>query len=237
MIENSEIQLSAILSEALSLFAADDRCQPTNDMVDALCAIYNHDSSKLLTTFCLDESSSLSAMHEIEAKLDGQSINIQSIRMSTSYLLDEIICNMQQHSQAKEGYVYAKVNEETQTVDLLMADAGIGIYGSYVNAQKHTDLIGNSDAEAINIAKDGYSTKNLPNAENRGYGISSNIKMVVEGLGGQFCIFSGSALFLATPESKKILSLPDIIDWKGTMVIVRIPCEKPSDFNFYDYIV
>lgn len=33
--------------------------------------------------------------------------------------------------------------------------------------------IGDNEAEALKFANEGYSTKNLPEAENRGFGISS----------------------------------------------------------------
>ena len=36
------------------------------------------------------------------------------------------------------------------------------IYSSYVAAQKHLDRLGDSDAEALNLAQNGYSVKNLP---------------------------------------------------------------------------
>ena len=151
-----------------------------------------------------------------------------------SYLLDELICNIQQHAHTDKGYAY--IGYSSDYVELAIADAGITIYGSYASVQKHLDLIGNSDAAALNIAQKGYSTKNLPNAENRGYGISSNIRMIVEGLHGEISILSGNALLGHFAEKEIILALPEEIDFKGTMVIVRFPAKIPNDFNIYNYI-
>ena len=154
-----------------------------------------------------------------------------------TYLLDELICNIQQHACTDKGYAYIGYDSIKKTVELIIADAGITIYGSYVSAQKYLELIGNSDAEALSLAQSGYSTKNLPNAENRGYGISSNIRMVVEGLHGEFAVLSGNALLIHSVDKKKILALPQEVDLKGTMVIVSFPASIPEDFNLYNYIV
>lgn len=122
------------------------------------------------------------------------------------------------------------------SVELVIADAGITIYGSYVSAKKYLEQIGNSDAAALNLAQNGYSTKNRPEAENRGYGISSNIKMVVDGLHGELALFSGNALLVYSASQKKLLALPHNVDFKGTMVIARFPVTIPDDFNLYHYI-
>jgi hypothetical protein len=44
-------------------------------------------------------------------------------------------------------------------------------------------------------ANQGISTKNLPNAENRGYGILTSKKMIIGGLSGNFIMLSGNALY------------------------------------------
>ena len=127
-------------------------------------------------------------------------------------------------------------SKETNTIEILIADFGITIYGSYVAAQKHLDKLGDSDADALNLAQNGYSVKNLPDTENRGYGISSNIKMVVDGLHGEFAALSGNALLLQMVKRREILALPAEIDFKGTMIMVRIPAQVPDSFNLYDYM-
>ena len=85
------------------------------------------------------------------------------------------------------------------------------------------------------LAQNGYSTKNRPGAENRGYGIASNSKMIVDGLGGAFAILSGNALFYHTSEGKRIYDLPDDVVWPGTLVLAQIPVEE-REFNIYNYI-
>ena len=213
-----------------------NNAKQSNDLTDVLANICLGQHSKNLLEFTLDEQSTNNAMKEIETRLQNDCLNYQLLSQSISYLLDELTCNMQQHSQGDKGYLYGHYNKGEELIELVLADHGISIYGSYVQAQKYLDLIGNSDAEALSLAKDGYSTKDRPEAENRGYGISSNTKMVTKGLGGEFAIYSGNALFVQTPSDSKLLELPEQLDMKGTMIVVRIPTEVPSNYNFYEYI-
>ena len=60
--------------------------------------------------------------------------------------------------------------------------------------------------------------------------------MVVEGLNGEFAVFSGNALLIQFAGRKEVLSLPKEIDFKGTMVVVRFPAHLPAEFDFYKYI-
>jgi len=206
-----------------------------NELSDVLHNICTDAPSKSVVRFLLDEQSANQVLRNIEQHLCEKCPSYSQLSQSVSYLLDELTCNMQQHSHANEGLIYA--NFSNDCIEIVLADHGISIYGSYVQAQKYLDLIGNSDAEAVGLAKDGYSTKDLPNAENRGYGISSNIKMVTCGLRGEFAIYSGNALFVQTSNESKLLELPEELDMQGTMVVVRIPTNNiPKNYNFYEYI-
>ena len=62
------------------------------------------------------------------------------------------------------------------------------------------------------------------------------MKMVVEGLHGEFAAFSGNALLLQMANRREILALPPEIDFKGTMIMVRVPAQVPDGFNLYDYM-
>ena len=59
--------------------------------------------------------------------------------------------------------------------------------------------------------------------------------MVVEGLHDEFAAISGNTLLLQMANNRQILALPLEIDFKGTMIMVRIPAEVPDGFNLYDY--
>lgn len=158
------------------------------------------------------------------------------LRTPISYLFGELICNMQQHSNAKYGYLFSQYVKTDNSLYICLADNGITIYGSYVNKGKYIDVIESNEATALKLATEGYSTKNLPNSENRGYGISSNIKMIVEGLGGEFFILSGGAFHRDDGKNDIYINLPDNIFWNGTIILVKIPINVNNEFDFTKYL-
>lgn len=52
-----------------------------------------------------------------------------------SYLLGELIDNMNEHSQGKHGYIFSQYLKKEDCIDLVLADDGITVLGSYVKAQ------------------------------------------------------------------------------------------------------
>ena len=158
------------------------------------------------------------------------------LKSPISYLFGELICNMQQHSNAKYGYLFSQYIKSDNCLYLCLADNGITIYGSYVNKGKYLDVIEGDEAAALKLATEGYSTKNLPDSENRGYGISTNIKMIVDGLGGEFFILSGGAFHRDDGENDIYINLPANLSWNGTIILVKIPVNVNNEFDFNKYL-
>lgn len=233
--------LNCILSEFLLAIAEEQRVEDRTPLLSSLVGIYksicnSEPVPSFVHEFLLDDESAANIIKKLKCTLQEMNVmNIERLNSPITYLLDELICNIQQHAHTDKGYTYIGYNSLTNSIELVIADAGITIYGSYVSAQKYLELIGNSDAAALNLAQNGYSTKNLPEAENRGYGISSNIKMVTEGLGGELAVLSGNALLVYLAGQKNILVLPKKVDFTGTMIIVRFPATIPNEFNLYNY--
>ncbi len=159
-----------------------------------------------------------------------------SLTMPLSYLISELVCNIGEHSRSNEGYIFAQYTPKDSCLNICIADKGISIYGSYIQTGKYLDIIGDNEAMAIKIATEGYSTKNLPGAENRGYGISTTKDMLVNGLGGAFFILSGNAFHRHQPGVFDYVNLPDSITWDGTIILLKIPLSVPSQFNYTNYI-
>lgn len=156
-------------------------------------------------------------------------------REAISYFISELVCNVEQHASVSAGYGLAYFNPLDNRLFIGICDGGLTVYGSYVKSQKYVGEIGDSEVMAVYKAQNGYSTKNRPDAENRGYGISTNSSMVVDGLGGAFAILSGNAMFYRDIGGKRIVELPEDSIWPGTIVIAEIPMNE-HDFNIYDYI-
>jgi len=86
----------------------------------------------------------------------------------------------------------------------------------------------------MQAANRGISTKNLPDAENRGFGIMTSKNMLVNGLGGHFIMLSGSSLHIRNQDVDNYLTMPGIT-WNGTIVAMRIPY-KNSQFLHTKYL-
>ena len=229
--------LETTLSAFFDCITKSNQTESAYPFLNAITSIFHGQTAPLVIPFDLDDDSTAKVIDQLKENiLPYCPDTLKALNMPLTYLLDELICNIQQHAQADKGYAYLMYNKAAKTIEILIADFGITIYGSYVAAQKHLDKLGDSDAEALNLAQNGYSVKNLPDTENRGYGISSNMKMVVDGLHGEFAVLSGNALLLQAANNRKILALPSEIDFKGTMIMVRIPAQVPDGFNLYDYM-
>ena len=124
------------------------------------------------------------------------------------------------------------INKEEQYLDICIADKGITLLGSY-RENDDTDIV--SDMEALKAANRGISTKNLPNAENRGYGLITSKKMLTNGLGGLFIMISGLAILIKSETFNEYAELPEGLSCKGTIVICRMPFDN-KDFNYINYV-
>ena len=155
-----------------------------------------------------------------------------NVAIGLKYMIEETLDNITEHSDSDRGFIFAQAYPNKGYLDLCIADRGVSLLGSY---QK---ILGNeiaSDLEAIKAANRGISCKNLPEAENRGYGIYTSKKMLTEGLGGQYMLLSGGSFYFKTPDFASFYSLPDGLRWNGTIVALRIPYNVDK-FNYINYI-
>lgn len=158
--------------------------------------------------------------------------------MALSYLISELICNIQEHSHSSYGYLMMQCPDIDDCITICIADNGISIHGSFQDKgrEEYMRLIGSDHAEALRYSIKGISTKNLPGNESRGYGLSTNLDMVVNGLSGQFLLISGNAFYRADAEGEQFINLPTGMNWDGTIIMVRIPLKQNNNFNVYKYI-
>lgn len=134
--------------------------------------------------------------------------------------------------------MFVQYVDDEDCLSVCIADNGITIHGSYMATGKNEYMrfIGEDHAEALRQATKGISTKNLPDNESRGYGISTNLDMVVNGLGGAFFMLSGQAFFRSDENGEQFVNLPHSMNWDGTIILVRLPLKQKPGFNVYNYI-
>lgn len=193
-------------------------------------------SDKAYTPICSFGADDDKAQQALQKLIQKQSA-ADRIATPLSYILGELICNIAQHAEVNNVLFFSEYTHSEDTLNICIADNGIGIFGSYVKANKYLSEVGDNDADALRIANEGYSTKNLPSAENRGFGISTSRNMLVKGLHGAFYMMSGSALQISEfGKTDKFIELPANVEWQGTLIFLRIPCKPQADFIYTDYL-
>ena len=155
---------------------------------------------------------------------------------SISYLISELLDNIYEHSNSPSGYIFSQYNEKEKVIHLCIADSGITIAGSFKNAKLYQKEIDGNEAEALKLANEGYSTKNRPSAENRGYGISTSKSMLVSGMKGAFYMLSGEAFHHYRDGKNAYINLKNIFRWNGTIILMSIPTKLPKTFNYINYL-
>lgn len=148
------------------------------------------------------------------------------------YLIEENIDNIIEHSESDYGYIFCQYYPNKGYLDICIADNGITLLGSYkkINEKNIVDHL-----SAMQAANSGISTKNLPDAENRGYGIKTSRAMLIGGLSGNYLMLSGNALYLKTPAFEDYINLPAQITLQGTVVAMRIPYQN-NKFNYIEWV-
>ena len=174
-------------------------------------------------------SESVSAVEDIIIRQAGVESNVA---IGLKYMIDECTDNIIEHSKSEYGYIASMVDRENSIVDICLADRGITLLGSYLESSESGIL---SDLEAIQAANRGISTKNRPSAENRGYGLATTKKMIVDGLGGSFAMISGQSVFLLDKDGEKFLDSAQSEKIAGTIISMRIPY-KNRNFKYINYV-
>lgn len=60
--------------------------------------------------------------------------------------------------------------------------------------------------------------------------------MLVDGLNGEFFMLSGGAFHSHISAENKYIQLPETFSWNGTIILMRIPIDVPSNFDYSMYI-
>lgn len=148
------------------------------------------------------------------------------------YMIEECSDNILEHSRSEFGYISSSYDSVNNVLNICIADRGISVLGSYKSIND-PDIT--SDLEALQAANRGISTKNRPNAENRGYGLMTTKKMAVMGLHGAFAMISGGTIFIFDSKGRRFIDSSEQMRISGTIISLQISCLNP-DFNYINYI-
>lgn len=155
-----------------------------------------------------------------------------NVAIGLKYVIEETLDNVTEHAQSPRGFFLSRAYPECGLVDICIADLGITLLGSY---QRMRDNGIESDIEAIKAANRGISSKNLPEVENRGYGIYTSKRMLIDGLKGEYTMISGNSLYTKSLNVDKFYEFPEGLRFEGTIVGFRLHYMAP-DFNYIQFV-
>ena len=172
-------------------------------------------------------------LESIDGILGRQVVFGDNVRQALKYIIGEAVDNIVEHAHSEVGYIVAQSYKYQGYTDICIADVGNTLKGSYQNNPRTAEIL--SDIEAIQAAVSGISAKNLPDAENRGYGFRTSINMLTKGLGGEYLLVSGDSAFAANKNLGQSLTIPYGIRFEGTIVAFRIP-HRENKFYYLNYV-
>jgi hypothetical protein len=146
------------------------------------------------------------------------------------YFLDELTQNIVDHSGVFYGTIFAQFYPDKRFLDLSICDSGNGIFKNYLLSKKHEPK---TNAEALNYAVYGRSTKDIP--ESRGFGLNTSRTMLVKGMQGKFFLMSGNDFFVQTVIKEEIITLNEKTYYSGCMLNLRIPIFESETFSIHSY--
>lgn len=201
--------------------------------------IWDKYKNKTYLPICLfhpNNNSSIKAQELVQRAVKYQIPQDNGVHGVLSLLLSELIDNITEHSKSKEGYLFCQSLPREKMLYVLISDTGHSIFASYASDNRYAGQLTNLESSALLLALSGKSTKDRPENENRGYGISKSKRLIIDGLGGEFFILSGSAFVRYDKNGDSVADIPGEFRWNGTIVLLKIPTIIPKDFNIYNYI-
>ncbi len=202
---------------------------------DGISRRYSEKTYLPICVFNPKNKSSIIAQELVQHTVKNQLKGDMAIFGVLSLLLAELIDNITDHSYSPNGFIFCQLLPKEGNLYVFIGDTGRSIYSSYATDPRYSGLLSSLESSALALALQGKSTKNRPENENRGYGISKSRSLIVDGLKGEFFILSGSSFFRHDPSGETLVDLPDPLRWDGTVVLLKIPTLIPQGFDIYDY--
>jgi hypothetical protein len=141
-------------------------------------------------------------------------------------VFNELICNIQQHSNSNFNCIQAQLYENKLAISLV--DTGISIQGSYEKSGFNTknNYSNYNNLDLFKLAFAGISTKD---DKERGTGIPNSYNWICKGLKGSLVIISKDSAFKKLPnKNMEFIDLSSLnLNFKGT--IINILFEKPKE--------
>lgn len=167
------------------------------------------------------DAQSLNAVYRDVIKSMTSHFEIEvSVLQALSYCLYEIMDNVHIHSGKPLGTAMTCYNEKDKTLQLLIADDGMGIRASLAENEKYADI---SEADALMLClKD-----TITDGKGMGFGLYSTSRLV-DRIGKEFILHSGSHKLIIKDKQTTIVENGY---WQGTLVYMVIGTGEEIDPN------
>lgn len=213
------------------------KLEATDEDYNDVLAFYNNKTYVPIISFPAQITENANGVRESTIQALNDLLNRQlglaaNFRTGLSYLIVELVNNIKDHSLADRGFIFAQYYGAGKYLDLCIIDDGIGILESF---HKHGISNYTTHSQALNGAVSGVSTKNQLGLGGRGFGINTSLRMLVDGMKGNFFMISGNAQLIRNPGVQDIIEVPDSHGWQGTLVGLRIPFTD-QDFDYAAYL-
>ena len=104
--------LETTLSAFFDCVTKSNQKESAYPFLQAMTAIFHGQTAALVIPFELDDDSTAKVIDQLKERLTPYCPDLlKSLNMPLTYLLDELICNIQQHAQADKGYAYLMYNK------------------------------------------------------------------------------------------------------------------------------
>lgn len=186
--------------------------------IDSLIKTYFNDDIKSPNITIFDDKS-IYEVYERIVKIFNKQTEIElGIVQGVSYCLYEILDNVLAHSEKKCGTVISRFLSEKSTLQILVADDGIGIQQSLKENSLYTDV---SEEEALRLC----IQDSVTDGKGMGFGLFSMMKLM-RNVGIKLEIHSGSSTLIFENDTITVLNSDY---WQGTLVFFEIHSNK--NFN------
>jgi hypothetical protein len=144
-----------------------------------------------------------------------------------TYVVGEFVGNMYDHAKFTNASIIGQRYPTKGFVEISFLDDGITIPTSFLNNGQQLGA-----CEAIIEAINGNSTIHQPK---RGFGLSTSIRILLEGLDGKVLVVSGSGAVYLGRDLTQYFTLDPTESLQGTLISIRIP--YPSEpVSIYPYV-
>ncbi len=167
------------------------------------------------------DAQSLNAVYRDVIKSMTSHFEIEvSVLQALSYCLYEMMDNVHIHSGKPLGTAMTCYNEKDKTLQLLIADDGMGIRASLAENEKYADI---SEADALMLClKD-----TITDGKGMGFGLYTTSRLV-DSIGKEFILHSGSHKLIIKDKQTTIVENGY---WQGTLVYIVIGTGEEIDPN------